>query len=74
MGRMVCEGSNKAPAPRIEDGSAARIGNVIYGSPPGGIAEFCAVCATYRRPLKSGVMPKHTRYVSWQERRASASP
>lgn len=71
MGRIVCEGSGQEPAVTTTDGHGryALIGGVEYGIGYDD-RELCAKCAKALKPLKTGLMPKHTRYVSWKEQQA----
>lgn len=59
MGRMVCEGSGQTPIPRHFD---------VFDVNESGVS--CSKCDAWATPLKSGLMPKHTRYVSWKEQQA----
>jgi predicted DCC family thiol-disulfide oxidoreductase YuxK len=71
MARWDCDGSNGEPMPsrQTDGGLYTRVTPTfrIYHAVNCGV---CPVCHEVKRLLKSGRLPKHTRYVSWKEQQA----
>jgi hypothetical protein len=74
--RATCEGSGKEPLPSVledltthgDDWEPFRKtddGGTVYWTESS--QHICTTCRKPKRLLKSGVMPKHTRHVPWQE-------
>lgn len=76
-GRFLCPGSNTEPVPPIPE-SIDRIEGTADTTLPGTRTTIfhptdygiCPVCHDPKRKLKSGLLPKHDRYLSWQDQEA----
>lgn len=68
-GRFPCPGSNQDPAPVIKEHDSgwtdAQVGGVTYFNAPN--QGVCPICHDRQWLLKSGKLPKHTRYLSWKQ-------